>query len=184
MKNYYEDIKNIVKELSDLLFKVDQKEIDNYINELLNAESIFFVGTGRVELSLAAAVKRFTHLGLDCHMVGDLNEPPITKNDLLIVGSGSGESLFPLGVTSKAKSYGAKVVHLTSSPYSTIAKQADLIITFESPSKVNTALTSLQPMSTVFEQGLFLFHDILTLQIMRKKGLTFADLEARHANLE
>ena len=184
MKSYYENSQAIVEEVNTLLSKVKEEDIENYMKESLRAEKLFFVGVGRVRLSLEAAVKRFTHLGFDCHMVGDLNEPPITEKDLLIVGSGSGESVIPLEIAKKAKSYQARVVHLTSNPQSSIAKLADTIVTFESPSKSSQEFTSIQPMTTVFEQGLLLFHDVLALDLMKEKGLTFDKLKEKHANLE
>lgn len=184
MTTYYKNTRSIIEDLSDLLLKVNQKDVENYMTEVTKAEKIFFVGVGRVELALEATVKRFSHLGLNCYMVGALDEPPIGDKDLLIVGSGSGESIFPLDITDKAKQYGARIVHLTSSPNSSIAQNADIIVRFESPSKSNPDIKSIQPMTTVFEQGLFIFHDILTLELMRKMELSFEDLKNRHANLE
>ena len=184
MKNYYENSQAVMEELEHLLEKVSSEEIDHYITALLEAREVFFIGVGRVRLSLEAAVKRLTHLGISCHMVGDLNEPPIAKEDLLVVGSGSGESVIPLEIAKKAKSYGAKVVHLTSNSDSSIARLADYIVKFDSPSKSNQTLTSIQPMTTVFEQGLLIFHDVLALRLMNEKQLTMDDLKSRHANLE
>lgn len=184
MKTYYKNSQAVLEELDQLLGKVSAVEIVNYMTELLQADQVFFIGVGRVKLALEAAVKRLTHLGIDCHMVGDLNEPPITKNDLLVVGSGSGESVIPLEIAKKAKAFEARIVHLTSSPQSSIAQLADVIVQFESPSKTSSAFTSIQPMTTVFEQGLLLFHDVLTLQLMEEKGMDFDQLKAKHANLE
>ena len=184
MKNYYENSQAVMEELDHLLEKVSSEEIDQYVKALLEAREVFFIGVGRVRLSLEAAVKRLTHLEISCHMVGDLNEPPITKKDLLVVGSGSGESVIPLEIGKKAKAYGATVVHLTSNPDSSIAKLADHIVKFDSPSKSNQTFTSIQPMTTVFEQGLLIFHDVLALRLMNEKQMTMDDLKSRHANLE
>jgi len=184
MRNYYDDSQSVIEELKKLLEKVSVEEIDIYAKALLEARSVFFVGVGRVRLALEAAVKRLTHLGIDCHMVGDLNEPPITKDDLLVVGSGSGESVIPLEITKKAKKYEAKIIHLTSNPNSSIAQLADVIVQFESPSKSSQKFTSIQPMTTIFEQGLLIFHDVLALRLMEEKNLTMTDLKKRHANLE
>ena len=54
-------------------------------------------------LALQCVCKRFAHLGIKAHCVGEINEPAIKKDDLLIVGSGSGGSLFPLGIAKKAR---------------------------------------------------------------------------------
>ena len=161
MKNYYENSQAVMEELEHLLEKISSEEIDQYVKALLEA-----------------------HLEISCHMVGDLNEPPITDKDLLVVGSGSGESVIPLEIAKKAKSYGATVIHLTSNPDSSIAKLADHIVKFDSPSKSNQTFTSIQPMTTVFEQGLLIFHDVLALRLMNEKQMTMDDLKNRHANLE
>lgn len=184
MKNYYENSQEVIEELGTLLGKISDEEINHYVHSLVEAREVFFVGVGRVRLALEAAVKRLTHLDISCHMVGDLNEPPITKEDLLVVGSGSGESVIPLEITKKAKNYGAKIVHLTSNPESSIAQMADYIVRFESPSKSSQTFTSIQPMTTVFEQGLLIFHDVLALQLMAEKQMTMDELKSRHANLE
>lgn len=184
MNSYQEDRQGVMEELNLLLEKVSDAETNDYMTALLKANHVFFVGVGRVKMALEAAVKRFTHLGIYCHMVGDLNEPPITNNDLLVVGSGSGESLVPKGIAQKAKVLDAQVWHLTSNPESTIARLADGIVTFQSPSKSSQEFTSIQPMTTVFEQGLMLYHDILSLELAKTKGLSFEDLKAQHANLE
>lgn len=184
MRSYGESSKAVMDELSLLLGKVSNEEIEAYVEALLGAREVFFVGVGRVRLSLEAAVKRLAHLEISCHMVGDLNEPPITSDDLLVVGSGSGESVIPLEIAKKAKSYQATIVHLTSSPESSIAQLADSVVTFESPSKSNQTFTSIQPMTTVFEQGLLIFHDVLALRLMEEKQMTMEALKSRHANLE
>lgn len=184
MKNYYKGSQTVIEELNNLLGKISSEEIDQYIRALLEADEVFFIGVGRVRLALEAAVKRLTHLDITCHMVGDLNEPPITKKDLLVVGSGSGESVIPLEIAKKAKSYNAKIVHLTSNSDSSIARLADHIVKFESPSKSDQSFTSIQPMTTVFEQGLLIFHDVLALRLMAEKNMTMDDLKDRHANLE
>lgn len=184
MKTYYENSQAVIAELCDLLQELSLEEVANYEQALLSAREVFFIGVGRVRLALEAVVKRYTHLGITCHMVGDLNEPPIINKDLLVVGSGSGESIIPLEITKKAQSFQAEIIHLTANPNSSIAKLADHILTFNSPTKESEKVVSIQPMTTVFEQGLLVFHDILALQIMVQKGLTFDALKKRHANLE
>jgi 6-phospho-3-hexuloisomerase len=39
-------------------------------------------------------------------------------------------------------------------------------------------------MTTVFEQGLLIFHDVLALRLMEEKQMTMEALKSRHANLE
>lgn len=91
----------IVQELADVLDHMDETQIDALVNLIANARKVFFVGVGRVELALEAIAKRLAHLGVDTVMVGQITEPAICGQDLLIVGSGSGKTGFPLFIAGK-----------------------------------------------------------------------------------
>ncbi|TSG06427.1 3-hexulose-6-phosphate isomerase, partial [Salmonella enterica subsp. enterica serovar Typhimurium] len=83
------------------------------------------------------------------------------------------------------KRYDAKIVHLTSSPTSSIAQLADVIVDFHCGSKGGTGeYISIQPMTTLFEQSLVLFGDLVCLEIMAIKQLSLANVKLNHANLE
>ncbi|EBS3046506.1 3-hexulose-6-phosphate isomerase [Salmonella enterica subsp. enterica serovar Tchad] len=184
-KNYRENVGIIEKELSMVLSRIDERQIDEYISTLLQAEKVFFVGVGRVLLALEMTVKRLNHLGINACVVGAVNEPPIGPKDILVVGSGSGESIFPKHITACAKRYDAKIVHLTSSPTSSIAQLADVIVDFHCGSKGGKGeYISIQPMTTLFEQSLVLFGDLVCLEIMAIKQLSLANVKLNHANLE
>lgn len=83
--------------------KIDEEQSQQLVEAILNADEVFFIGVGRVMLSLQAICKRFAHFGIKAHCVGEITEPAITDKDLLIVGSGSGETLFPVAIAQKAK---------------------------------------------------------------------------------
>ena len=175
----------VAHEIGNVLQGIDSAQIDRYIAELQGAETVFYVGVGRVLLALETAVKRLNHLGIHAYTVGALNEPPIGTRDLLVVGSGSGESIYPRHIAQCAKSYGARIVHLTSNPGSSIAQLADVIVDFHCGSKASAgAQPSIQPMTTLFEQSLVVFGDVVCLHIMTERGLSFADVSRNHANLE
>ena len=137
-------------------------------------------------LSLQAICKRFAHFGIKAHCVGEITEPAITDKDLLIVGSGSGETLFPVAIAQKAKKIGTKVAWIGSNQESTIAKLADYKVRIPVQSKLNKPdeLHSQQPMTSLFEQTLLLYGDSLAMEIMERKGLQFENLWKYHANLE
>lgn len=106
----------ILGELNTALACVSDEEIDALIKIITQAEKVFFVGVGRVLLSLEAIAKRWAHLGIETHIVGEITEPAITEKDVLIVGSGSGTTMIPAGIAQKAHKLGAKVVHIGSNP--------------------------------------------------------------------
>ncbi|MCI6603175.1 MAG: SIS domain-containing protein [Clostridiales bacterium] len=183
----YKDCKTLVlSEISSALERVSDDDTEKLCRLLDEAEQIFFVGVGRVLLSLEAMAKRLSHLGYKTHIVGDINEPAITEKDLLIVGSGSGSSLFPLAIAKKAHSLGVKVVHIGSNPRSEMANLTTLMVRIPVRTKLYLAdeIPSDQPMTSLFEQSLLLFGDILALMLIRRKKLDLKELWRCHANLE
>ena len=118
--------------------------------------------------------------------VGAINEPAIGKEDLLVVGSGSGETAIPVSITQIAKKTGARVIHIGSNKNSTISALADMVVRIPCRTKLvlPDEINSSQPMSSLFEQSLFLFLDIISLMIIEKKKINLNDLWYTHANLE
>ncbi|MCQ2508245.1 MAG: sugar isomerase, partial [Dorea sp.] len=102
-EHYNENIKSVMAELEAALSAVEPEVVEKFVQTVLEADQVFFIGVGRVLLSLQSMCKRFAHLGIKAHYVGDITEPCFTDNDLLIVGSGSGGSLFPLNIAKKAR---------------------------------------------------------------------------------
>jgi len=175
-----------VKECAQAMSRIDDEAGEMLIETVLNADKVFFVGVGRVLLSLQAICKRLAHLGIDAHCVGEITEPAITSKDLLIVGSGSGETLFPVAITKKAKDIGAKIAWIGSNDESTIALLADYVIRIPVQTKLNKEdeMKSEQPMTSLFEQSLLLFGDSIAKVIIEKKQLDMHSLWRYHANLE
>ena len=85
-----------------------------------------------------------------------------------------------------AKEKGASVAYIGCSPDSAAACLADIRLLLAGRTKFaqRGEFQSAQPMSTLFEQQLYLLCDILTLEIMSRRGWTEADIKHRHANLE
>ena len=176
----------IAEECQEALQKIEEEQSQKLVEAILSADEVFFIGVGRVMLSLQAICKRFAHFGIKAHYVGEITEPAITEKDLLIVGSGSGETLFPVAIAQKAKKLGAKVAWIGSNQESIIAKLADYKVRIPVQSKLNKPdeLHSNQPMTSLFEQVLLLYGDSLAMAIMERKGLQFENLWKYHANLE
>lgn len=175
-----------VQECAQALNEISDAQSEELIEAILGADKVFFVGVGRVLLSLQAVCKRFAHLGIDAHYVGEITEPAITGRDLLIVGSGSGESLFPVAIAKKAKTIGAKVAWIGSNAESTIASLADHQVRIPVQSKLARPdeLRSQQPMTSLFEQSLLLYGDAIARVIVERKQLELSSLWQYHANLE
>lgn len=184
--NYNSTMESILDEINTALGKVDPESVQKFTEELLNAESVFFTGVGRVLLSLEAMAKRFAHLGIKAHIVGEITEPAITDKDLLVVGSGSGMTMFPVGIARIAKKQGARIVHIGSNPDSDMKELADLMVRIPVRTKkyLEDETDSIQPMTSLFEQSLLIFGDTVAKMIIDCTKLDMKGLWRYHANLE
>ena len=185
-ENYTTNRDMVLNELTGALRSVDPDSVVKLMDRILSSERVFLVGVGRVQLSLQAIAKRFAHLGIDVHCVGDITEPAITKKDLLIVGSGSGESLLPVAIAHKAFDIGATVAHIGSNPHGAVSRYASLMVRIPVQTKMSLPdeIRSEQPMTSLFEQSLLLLGDILARMIIQEKELDLKSLWQFHANLE
>lgn len=176
----------VLKELNLVFSEMKEEQVDELIKTIENADKVFFVGVGRVLLSLEAIAKRWAHLGVNTYIVGQITEPAISENDVLIVGSGSGESIYPLNIAKKAKSFNAKVVHIGSNPNSSMKEFSDLFVRIPVQTKLglDNEIKSIQPMTSLFEQSLLLLGDVISLMIVKKNNLDLDSLWQYHANLE
>src|SRR5699024_5237543 len=115
-----------------------------------------------------------------------ITEPAITEKDLLIVGSGSGESAFPLTIAKKAKKFNVRVAHIGSNPNSSMKAYTDFFIRIPVSTKLQlpNEVTSIQPMTSLFEQSLLLLGDTLALMLIKERDINISSLWQYHANLE
>ena len=75
----------VTEECHRALTAIEPEKVLEYLDMLTSAKRVFFVGVGRVLLSLEAIAKRYAHLGIDTVIVGQITEPAITKDDVLKV---------------------------------------------------------------------------------------------------
>lgn len=186
-KQYQDTCADVLDELRRTLDSIDPASVERLAQAILEADQVFFVGVGRVLLSLQCVCKRLAHLGIRAHYVGEITEPAITKDDLLIVGSGSGASLFPLGIAKKARSaVGCRIVHIGSNPNSEMKDIADFMVRIPVRTKfyLEDEIDSCQIMTSLFEQSVLLLGDILAKIIVEQRQLDMKALWQYHANLE
>ena len=179
--------RDVLAELERALGSVDPAALERLKDDILAADQVFFVGVGRVMLSLQCICKRLAHLGVKAHYVGEITEPHLNREDLLIVGSGSGSSLFPAAIARKARqSADCRIVHIGSNPHGEVSAVADYMVRIPVRTKeyLDDEIDSCQPMTTLFEQSLLLLGDILAKMIIEEKQLDMKALWRYHANME
>jgi 6-phospho-3-hexuloisomerase len=179
-------IQTIIDELTSTVEAIDATEAKKLADAVLQANRIFLAGDGRSCLMGKAFVMRLMHMGLDAYVVGETVTANLRGGDLLIVGSGSGETktLFP--IVEKAQQLGGTVAVVTITPTSTLARLADLVVQLSGVPKDHKASAdeTVQPMGSLFEQTMVLFYDGLILQVMEDKQLDSQTMHGKHANLE
>ncbi|MDK2804157.1 MAG: 6-phospho-3-hexuloisomerase [Peptostreptococcaceae bacterium] len=176
----------IIEELSKSAELISDLEVDRLSDQIIKSKKIFVTGAGRSGLMGKSFVMRMMHLGIDAYVVGETITPNFEDDDLLIIGTGSGETKTLIPIAKKAKSLGGTVVAVTISPESTIGKLSDFIVKLPGAPKDQSEgdYNTIQPMGSLFEQTMLLFYDATILSVMEKKRLDSNKMYGRHANLE
>lgn len=176
----------VVQELSRTVHLISDTEAEKLASQILESKKIFVAGAGRSGFMGKAFVMRMMHMGFDAYIVGETVTANLEKDDLLIIGSGSGETNTLIAIAEKAKSLGGKIAAITISPDSSIGEIADIVVKLPGVTKDQSAgdYKTIQPMGSLFEQTMLLFYDAVILRIMEKKGLDSNKMYGKHANLE
>ena len=163
--------RDVLDELERALGSVDPTALERLKDDILSADQVFFVGVGRVMLALQCVCKRLAHLGIRAHYVGEITEPHLDENDLLIVGSGSGSSLFPVAIARKAReNVNCRIVHIGSNPNSVMRELADYMVRIPVRTKLflDDEIDSCQPMTSLFEQSVLRLAEDADERVLRK----------------
>ena len=75
-QSYAQTTQMILAELKTALNAVDPASVEQLLAAVQQADQVFFVGVGRVMLALEAIAKRWAHLGIKTHLVGEIAERP------------------------------------------------------------------------------------------------------------
>ncbi|MFZ7133010.1 MAG: 6-phospho-3-hexuloisomerase [Eubacteriales bacterium] len=175
----------ILNEIEQVIRQLKDEDVVALTEGIRRSKKIFVAGLGRSGLMIKSFAMRLMHIGFDVYVVGETVTPGIEQGDILIIGSGSGETSSLVSMASKAKSIGAKIALVTTNKQSGIAKIADTGIELKAQSKEDASdVSTIQPMGSLFEQSLLILFDAVILElmdVMRKNGNT---MFKRHANLE
>ncbi|PAK37814.1 6-phospho-3-hexuloisomerase [Peribacillus simplex] len=176
----------IIKELNRSVDLIANEEAEKLVNGILESKKVFVAGAGRSGFMAKSFAMRMMHMGIDSYVIGETVTPNFEKEDILIIGSGSGETKSIVSMAEKAKSIGGKIATVTIFPDSTIGQLADITIKLPGSPKDQSEgdYKTIQPMGSLFEQTLLLFYDAVILRFMEKKGLDTNKMYGRHANLE
>ncbi|MCK6208776.1 6-phospho-3-hexuloisomerase [Bacillus infantis] len=183
MKNIIETISN---EISTVLSKVSPEEGLAVSQELKSAKRIFVYGEGRSGLMGKAFAMRLMHGGYEVYAVGETITPSIGKGDLLVAISGSGSTGMIYEFAAKAKEIGARVVLVTTSRESKIAKISDRVLVIPAATKYRRPEepATIQPLGNQFDQSVHLVLDGIIIHSLQEKEDMNDEMRRKHSNLE
>lgn len=181
-------LSQILRELEEISSGINNEPISEFTSALMQAERVFIAGAGRSGLMVRAFAMRLMHLGLSVFVAGDAITPSISKDDVLVIASGSGETGTMVQFSQTAKKNGARLALITIFPDSTIGRLADIVIQIHAPTTKSDnnekAVPSIQPMGSLFEQSLLLVLDGVILELMNEIPRDVQSMIEMHANLE
>lgn len=153
----------------------------------MHAERIFIAGNGRTGLQMKAFAMRLMHLDLTVHVIGEVTAPGLKPEDLLVIGSSSGNSESLAAYARKAKAVGAPIAALTANRESIVAKAAGTHVYLPvSPRQVDGSgeTRKFLPLGGLFENALGTVLDVIILLLMEKLEIAEKEMAVRHTNLE
>jgi len=177
----------LVEEVGNVITRVNPGEVERVVERIIKTRRLFLEGRGRSGLMMRAFAIRLTHLNLHCHVVGESTTPSLQPGDLLLVGSGSGETVTAVQAAKSAKEAGGTLGVLTARHESTLAHMADLLVLVPAPVREATdvePVSTIQPMASLFEQTLLLLLDTIVLMLKDRLQQDEEKMMARHSNLE
>ncbi len=180
------EIANQIKKNINNLNKNDVMQLIDLILQVRNLKNkVFIYGAGRSGFVGRCFAQRLMHLGIDSCFISDAITYQYTKNDLLIIISGSGETTSSVAITQKAKEIGGKIAFFTTNITSTIGKLSDCIIRIEGKSK-DKAISekTLAPYTSLFDISTLSVLDSIGAILMNILGVSEEDIDKRHASLE
>jgi 6-phospho-3-hexuloisomerase len=187
MSNLEEYSNKINEEVTAVLRRVDPEQMQTFLNLIQQARKIALYAGGREGLIIRALAMRLFHLGYDVSVVGDMTAPFLTNGDLLILSVGPGYVSTVDALRSVAQRDRATVLCLTAQPEGTTALAADKIVYLPAQTMADDTggkATSVLPMGSLYELVLFVFSEIVVLELLKRTGRTFGHARDRHTNLE
>ena len=178
---------NILSELQQNAMKIDDAQAAQFVSQIKNARHIFLQGAGRSGIAIRGFANRLLHLGLSVSFVGEISSPHTKPRDLVIIGSGSGETGSLVSLAQKAVACGMDVALVTMKAESTIGKLAKSTLVLPGTVKEDNEREDgafSQPMGSAFEQLCFIAYDAIVLELMAQLGETSETMFKRHADLE
>ena len=182
-KVFLESIDYIQRKIKDILEQVSQEDIDQVKQLFFKSNRIFVYGAGRSGLVAKAFAIRLMHLGFQTFVIGETISAPVTKDDLVVIVSGSGETIPAVMTAEIAQNLGANVVSITGKKRSEIARFANVTLLIKASCDEKDR-KKFAPLGTLFEASVWILLDGIIADLLDSKNETEENMRSRHATLE
>lgn len=180
---FSKSIEYIQRKTKEILDTVSEEDIESVKNLFFNSDRVFVYGAGRSGLVAKAFAIRLVHLGFQAFVIGETITAPVQKGDIVIIVSGSGETIPAVMTAEIAHDIGADVISITGKKKSGIAKFADITL-FIKASCDEPDRKRYAPLGTLFEASVWVLLDGIIADLLESKNETEEDMRSRHATLE
>ena len=169
------------QEDAKVLAAIDQISLDRIAQAIVDAKRIYIAGWGRAGNCIKILAMNCSQMGLTAYICGDNTTPSIHPGDLLIIGSGSGETKTIALLAQQAKMHGAALALISTNSESTIGKLADINVVIPT-----TTIAEGTPsgMDGYFYHVLVQTVDIIRGYVCEILGITKEQMHENHNNLE
>jgi len=180
---FSQSIDYIQEKIHAILKQVSNEDITKIKELFFQANHIFVYGAGRSGLVAKAFAIRLVHLGFQAFVIGETITVPVQKGDLVVIVSGSGETIPAVMTAEIADDLGANVVSITGKKDSDIDKFATVTL-FISANCNEEARKEFAPLGTLFEASVWILLDGIVADLLKSKHETEETMRKRHATLE
>ena len=125
---------NSVQALQDTLAAVDAVQYQRAVEALLAAKSLAFFGLGNAAVVAREAYQKFLRIGVPSHTAEDSDlqliilRNHLSRGDVMVAVSYSGESKPILAAVRVSRARGIKILAITNFPRSSLAKSSDVVL--------------------------------------------------------
>ena len=168
------DLKDLIVEIVDEFDLLKQENLNKKVNTLIDLliekndiqSKIFVYGAGRSGFIGRGFVIRLVQSGFKAFFIGESSTPPMNRDDLLILLSGSGKTDIVKKILSISKDNGLVIILITSHEEHKLFN-IDQTIAVEGKTKTDTYNSSL-PLGSYFELNAFIFLECLISKLITK----------------
>jgi 6-phospho-3-hexuloisomerase len=173
-------------ELGVVLAHMDDNAVSRAVDRIALARQVALYGVGREGLQIKGMAMRLYHLGLNAHMVGDMNCPPLGVGDLLICSAGPGHFSTVQALLEVARRDGAGTLVITAQSDGQCALAADVVLLVPAQTMADDSqpAPSVLPMGSLYEGALYLLFEAMILRLRERLHINPEMMRSRHTNLE